>query len=129
LKERYKKRYQKHSEYNNRPKEDAIIKSHDGRKAIPLFSILTKGIKERYAMSQEERRNMSTLVKASILLRKYRLAAYTKNLLGFTDQQMHDTNQKRKPTLKPLRLKQKVSGFYERNDNSRNNAYKNQMWY
>ena len=80
-------------------------------------------------MSQEERRNMSTLVKASILLRKYRLAAYTKNLLGFTDQQMHDTNQKRKPTLKPLRLKQKVSGFYERNDNSRNNAYKNQMWY
>lgn len=69
LKEKYKKRWQRHSKGNNRSKEgDDIIKSHDGRKAIMLFSILTQRIIERYnnTKSQEEKRKLSALVTAIV---------------------------------------------------------------
>lgn len=127
LKQKYKKRWQRHSKSNNRSKEeDDIIKSHDGRKAILLFSILTKRIIERYnnTKSQEEKRKLSALVTASRLLRKYMLTVYTKNMFGFTNHQMQNKKQNRKPTLKTLRVKQTISLFYERDDNSRIKADK-----
>ncbi|WAQ94250.1 hypothetical protein MAR_006721 [Mya arenaria] len=129
LKEKYKKRFQrqKNSKEDQRQKEEeAVIKGHNIRKAVLLYSVIVNRLRKRYKMTKThtEKRNIASLVCATGLIRRYRLADYARKMIGVTTHQMKRKPRRQQIHIKATRVRKAVYSFFERDDNSRIKADK-----
>ncbi|WAR12549.1 hypothetical protein MAR_026729 [Mya arenaria] len=129
LKEKHKKRFQrqKNSKEDKRQKEEeAVIKGHNIRKAVLLYSVIVNRLRKRYKMTKThtEKRNIASLVCATGLIRRYRLADYARKMIGVTTHQMKRKPRRQQIHIKATRARKAVHSFFERDDNSRIKADK-----
>ncbi|WAR13402.1 hypothetical protein MAR_027582 [Mya arenaria] len=118
---------QKNSKEDKRQKEEeAVIKGHNIRKAVLLYSVIVNRLRKRYKMTKThtEKRNIASLVCATGLIRRYRLADYARKMIGVTTHQMKRKPRRQQIHIKATRVRKAVHSFFERDDNSRIKADK-----
>ena len=120
LTEKYKKRFQRQKKKHDQPTKETHLINVNTKKVYKLYETVINNIRMKYqnSTSQAQKRMIASLVTSKRILKQYRIGAVAQSIFAFSRRHLKNQHTRR-PSIKSLRVKEKVAEFFERDDVSR----------